>query len=35
LLIAGFVGEIIDDIKVEEWRDFCRIEVEAWLHEQN
>jgi len=35
LLIQGFVGEILDEIHMPEWRDFCRTEVEGWLHEQN
>lgn len=34
LLIQAFVGEIIDEIPVPEWRDACRVEVEEWLDEQ-
>ncbi len=32
LLIEGFIGEILDEIHVPEWRDTCRTEVEGWLH---
>jgi Fe-S cluster assembly protein SufD len=35
LLIRGFVGEIIDEIHMPEWRDYLRLQVEAWCHEQN
>jgi FeS assembly protein SufD len=31
LLIRAFIGEIVDDIRVPEWRDICRAEVEEWL----
>ena len=34
LLIQAFVGEIIDEIHMTEWREVCRAEVEEWLHEQ-
>lgn len=34
LLIRAFVDEIVDEIRVPEWRDFCRAEVDGWLDEQ-
>ncbi|HEU0118575.1 MAG TPA: Fe-S cluster assembly protein SufD [Alphaproteobacteria bacterium] len=34
LLIEAFVGEIIDEIHVPEWREACRKEVEEWLHDK-
>jgi Fe-S cluster assembly protein SufD len=34
LLLHGFVDEAVDLIPVPEWREFCRKEVEGWLHEQ-
>lgn len=32
MLIAAFVGEIIDEIHMDDWREACRVEVEEWLH---
>jgi Fe-S cluster assembly protein SufD len=34
LLIRGFIDEILDEIHMPEWRDFCRAQVEEWLDEQ-
>ena len=34
LLIEAFVNELIDEIHVTEWRDFCHGEVRKWLDEQ-
>ena len=30
LLIEGFLGEMIDEIPIEEWRDIFRQEIEGW-----
>jgi Fe-S cluster assembly protein SufD len=34
LLIGGFLDEIIDEIKMPEWRDYCRMRVKEWCDEQ-
>lgn len=35
LLIEGFIGDLLDEIRLPEWRDFCRAQIEEWLNEQN
>jgi Fe-S cluster assembly protein SufD len=35
LLIRGFAEEIMDEIHVPEWRDYCRKQAEVWCDEQN
>jgi Fe-S cluster assembly protein SufD len=35
LLIRGFLDEIIDEIRMPEWRDYCRAQAKEWCDEQN
>jgi Fe-S cluster assembly protein SufD len=34
LLLRGFIDEAIDEIHVDEWRNYARAEAERWLNEQ-
>jgi len=35
VLIRGFVEEILDEIHMPEWRDYCRAQAARWCDEQN
>lgn len=35
LLVSAFVDDIIDQIQMPEWRDFCRAQARTWCDEQN
>ncbi len=33
LLVRGFIDEIVDEIRVDDWRQYCRQRIEEWLND--